>query len=293
MKNLFIILFLIPVFLNAQQGVIVRNDTLFSFDPGTGIYTQINKQDTSAMPGFTDKVKGLITWLNMAGKPSTYTPATHNHVKANITDFGSYTNTGDTALMLANYKAAMIANTAGLLLKVNITDTSGKWAASVHTHTLSSLGLGNINNTSDASKPVSTAQQTALDLKANISTTPSIVASINATGQTANIGTATLYAVPSAGFYRISIYITVTSAGTTSTMPSTTITYTDGNSGTNTHSTTTTATNAGNSVTTTFLQTTYNLYAKASTNIQYATASYASTGGTSMQYALRIRVEAL
>jgi hypothetical protein len=30
------------------------------------------------------------------------------------------------------------------------------------------LGLGNVNNTSDANKPVSTAQQTALDLKSNI-----------------------------------------------------------------------------------------------------------------------------
>ena len=33
------------------------------------------------------------------------------------------------------------------------------------------VGLGNVDNTSDASKPVSTAQQTALDLKANLSDT--------------------------------------------------------------------------------------------------------------------------
>jgi hypothetical protein len=121
-----------------------------------------------------------------------------------------------------------------------------------------------------------------------------VVATIDATAQAANIATATLYAVPSAGFYRVNIYITVTQAATTSsTMPSTTITYTDGNSGTNAHSTTTTATNASNSLTTSFAQTTYVLYAKASTNIQYATGSYASSGATVMQYALRIRVEAL
>jgi hypothetical protein len=30
------------------------------------------------------------------------------------------------------------------------------------------VGLGNVDNTSDANKPVSTAQQTALDLKANL-----------------------------------------------------------------------------------------------------------------------------
>jgi trimeric autotransporter adhesin len=30
------------------------------------------------------------------------------------------------------------------------------------------VGLGNVNNTSDVNKPVSTAQQSALDLKANL-----------------------------------------------------------------------------------------------------------------------------
>ena len=34
--------------------------------------------------------------------------------------------------------------------------------------TSSMVGLSNVDNTSDALKPVSTAQQTALDLKANI-----------------------------------------------------------------------------------------------------------------------------
>jgi len=121
---------------------------------------------------------------------------------------------------------------------------------------------------------------------------PVEVAMVDANAQTANIATTTLYSVPSNGFYRVSIYIAVISAGTTSTMPSTTITYTDGNSGTNAHSTTTTATNTGNSVTTTFAQTSYILYAKAGTNIQYSTGSYASTGNA-MQYALRIRVEVL
>jgi hypothetical protein len=37
--------------------------------------------------------------------------------------------------------------------------------------TKSMVGLGNVDNTADSAKPVSTAQQTALDLKANIATT--------------------------------------------------------------------------------------------------------------------------
>lgn len=118
------------------------------------------------------------------------------------------------------------------------------------------------------------------------------VAMVDVTGLTANVATTTLYAVPANGFYRVNIYITVTSAGTTSTMPSTTITYTDGNSGTNAHSTTTTATNTGNSLTTSFAQVSYVLYAKAGTNISYATSGYASTG-SGMIYALRVRLEVL
>lgn len=37
-----------------------------------------------------------------------------------------------------------------------------------HSVTATNVGLGNVDNTSDANKPVSTAQQTALDLKANL-----------------------------------------------------------------------------------------------------------------------------
>lgn len=41
-------------------------------------------------------------------------------------------------------------------------------ASNPHNVTSSQVGLGNVDNTSDANKPVSTAQQTALNLKANL-----------------------------------------------------------------------------------------------------------------------------
>ncbi len=41
-------------------------------------------------------------------------------------------------------------------------------AASAHTHTAAAVGLGNVNNTADADKPISTATQTALDAKADL-----------------------------------------------------------------------------------------------------------------------------
>lgn len=43
-------------------------------------------------------------------------------------------------------------------------DMAGK-ADDAHTHTKTEVGLGNVDNTSDAAKPISTATQTALDGK--------------------------------------------------------------------------------------------------------------------------------
>lgn len=70
------------------------------------------------------------------------------------------------------------------------------------TVTASDLTLGNVTNTSDANKPVSTAQQTALDLKANIAsptftgTVGGITASMVGLGNVTNESKATMFASP-------------------------------------------------------------------------------------------------
>lgn len=55
--------------------------------------------------------------------------------------------------------------------------TSQYWRGDKSWQTLNStaVGLGNVDNTSDANKPVSTATQTALNLKANTSDTPKVL----------------------------------------------------------------------------------------------------------------------
>jgi hypothetical protein len=58
-----------------------------------------------------------------------------------------------------------ITDTAALATK---TYADGAVSTAVAALTKSSVGLANVNNTSDANKPVSTAQQTALDLKADL-----------------------------------------------------------------------------------------------------------------------------
>ena len=89
---------------------------------------------------------------------------------------------------LATRACANLSDAGGACSK-NVGTTAGTVAAGDHAHsgyvatsvtvnghalsgnvsvTASDVGLGNVTNTSDANKPVSTAQQTALDLKANI-----------------------------------------------------------------------------------------------------------------------------
>ena len=58
-----------------------------------------------------------------------------------------------------------ITDTAALATK---TYADGAVSTAVAALTKSSVGLGNVDNTADTAKPVSTAQQTALDLKANL-----------------------------------------------------------------------------------------------------------------------------
>lgn len=58
--------------------------------------------------------------------------------------------------------------TAGTVCQGNDTRLSDARVPKTHSHTKSEVGLGNVDNTSDADKPVSTAQLTALNLKANL-----------------------------------------------------------------------------------------------------------------------------
>jgi hypothetical protein len=51
---------------------------------------------------------------------------------------------------------------------LELTDVPESFPPSTHSHTKSEVGLGNVDNTSDADKPISTAQQNALNAKANL-----------------------------------------------------------------------------------------------------------------------------
>jgi hypothetical protein len=130
------------------------------------------------------------------------------------------------------------------------------------------------------------------NVSASLATSAAQLSGVDATVQGANIAATNLVASPAAGVYRVSIYIIVTRAATSSsTMPSVAITWTDKDSGVS-QSITATATSGGNT-TTTYATATVVLDAQAAAAIQYSTSGFATSGLTSMQYALHVRVESL
>lgn len=125
-----------------------------------------------------------------------------------------------------------------------------------------------------------------------------VVAQDDLTAQGASISTKTLYAVPStgAGGYRVSCYEVLTQAATTSsTLPTVNLIWTDKDTGvTKTLGICTATTSNTLGVTApaaNVLGQSGIIYATASTNIQYQTSGYATSGATSMQYAIHMKVE--
>lgn len=120
---------------------------------------------------------------------------------------------------------------------------------------------------------------------------PAIYAGISLSAQAANIGTTVALSAPKQGTYRISGFICVTqAASTSSTMPTVTLGWANANTGVAQTSTVTSA-STGNSTTTTFASFSVVVAVALGTNVTYATQSYLSTGATHMQYALTVYVE--
>lgn len=124
----------------------------------------------------------------------------------------------------------------------------------------------------------------------------SAAASANQIGLSGNIGATTLLTPAGNGYYRISCYTVVTQAATSSsTLPSCQFNFTDADTGTAENGFQMLGTNTSNTVGTTGVpgaaSPNYPFFAKGGAVIQYLTAGYASSGATSMQYAIHVRLE--
>jgi hypothetical protein len=128
--------------------------------------TDLNLKAPIASPTFTGTVSGIdATMVGLANVDNT-------------TDLAKPISTAtQTALDLkaSNLALALKANTIDLALKADITDlnlkapiTSPTFTGTVSGIDATMVGLANVDNTSDLAKPISTATQTALDLKANV-----------------------------------------------------------------------------------------------------------------------------
>ena len=126
----------------------------------------------------------------------------------------------------------------------------------------------------------------------------SMVASISLMAQQANVGLTRLYAVPTggSGLYRLSCYTVLTQAATSSsTLPRCQISYTDGDSSISKMLPITQASdsNTVGAIGEATGFSTFVISPKEGTNIQFQTDTYASSGATSMQYAVRVKAEYL
>lgn len=191
MKKLFFILLLLPFFGHAQQSWtwVTHNDSLFakygSVDsfyytgaPIKGTFWQFIRGNVSDNPALVSVLSGKADAADLSG----YSVTSHTHTFASLTSKPT---------TLSGYGITdAVANTItvnGHALSGNVTVTT------------TDLSLNNVTNTSDASKPVSTAQQTALDLKANLAsptftgTVGGITASMIGLGNVTNESKATMH----------------------------------------------------------------------------------------------------
>lgn len=130
--------------------------------------------------------------------------------------------------------------------------------------------------------------------------TPCTVGTIDLTAQASDIGWSTAYAIPAGlgGMYQVSCYTVATQAATSSsTLPACGLRWTDEDTGVVPATITMLGTSAANTVGTTGAVQYYNpilpIKAAASTNVQYVTSGYASSGATPMQFAIHLKVEYL
>jgi hypothetical protein len=123
----------------------------------TGLQTALdNKQSSGSYAALVhthaiSDVTGLQSALDLKQPSGSYAASSHTHTSSHITDFNT--------------------SVSGLVNGIYAPLSSPTFTGTVNGISKSMVGLGNVDNTSDSNKPVSTATQTALDGKAALSHT--------------------------------------------------------------------------------------------------------------------------
>lgn len=154
----------------------------------------------------------------------------------------------------------------------------------------------NLNDTTPAAPAGSTNVAWQVDISGNVSaslpSTSTVLPGIDTTGLTADVATATLFAVLVSGMYRVTGYIVETTPdGVSSTLPTIDISWTDADTSV-LITRSITATQAGNT-TGTYDLGECSINALSTNDISYATNGYVSATPATMTYAIHLTIEKL
>jgi hypothetical protein len=167
---------------------------------GTKVWRTLSTDVIAAMAA-SMAAKASLTAPIFIGQPTItdFTLAGHTHqstaqggtldaaaVAAGILAIGRIpTGTSGSTVAFGNHTHTGVYEVANANIQSHISST-----ANPHTVTATQVGLGNVTNTSDANKPVSTAQQTALDLKASVGAATTVNGQSCVLGSTCTVTTA-------------------------------------------------------------------------------------------------------
>ena len=151
----------------ASTGVVTNYRSMngiISFDDGSGGLLENGQLTAEHLDSNTSDITSLTidTNLTLGG-----TLTTNTNVITNVWVSYLYGLTGNIQAQISGI-IANVLSTNNIWTGTNTYNNTATFNSTVNGLTKTTVGLGNVDNTSDANKPISTATQTALNLKANI-----------------------------------------------------------------------------------------------------------------------------
>lgn len=203
---------------NSQlSSIVVRNDTTFSFNPSTGVYTQMT--NLPIVPN-TRTINGKVLSSNVSLVPSDIgcePTITGGTIAQYLRGDKSLATFPTTTAAFANSTNKNFVTDAQLVV---IGNTSG-------TNTGDQTSVTGNSGTATALQTPRTINGVSFNGTANITIFPQQVATADIAATASATATTTLFTPTADGMYRISAYMKITVAGTSPVAGPITITYTD------------------------------------------------------------------